>query len=136
MIVHVDAQQNTNVWAKAGPMIRNSKATGAAFVAVFQNPGKLLELMWRDADNTYANYTSQITSTATANWIELIKTGNNYTAYYATTTSAPTASDWKLIGTHTTTLTNSTYYAGLSVTAHDNSQLCTVIFSNLSILTH
>lgn len=135
MIVHIDSQQNTNVWAKAGIMLRNSTATGAAFVALYQNPGNLLELQWRDTDNGNANYTSQTTSTASANWIELIKTGNNFTAYYATTTGAPTASDWKLIGTHTTVL-NSMYTAGLAVTAHDNSQLCTAIFSNLSVLTH
>ena len=136
MIVHVDSQQNTNVWAKAGPMFRNSKLVGAAFVALFQNPAKQLELMWRDTDNSNANYTSQITSSAAANWLELIKVGNTYTAYYATTTAAPGASDWKLAGTHTTTLTNSPYYLGLAVTAHDNSQLCAVVFSNLSILGH
>ena len=134
IIVHVDSQQNTNVWAKAGPMFRNSLAGGAAFVSLFQNPGSLLELMWRDSDNGFANFTSQVKSTAAANWLELVKTGNTFTAYYATTTGAPGVSDWILVGTHTTSFTNASYAAGLAVTAHDNTQICTVVFSNLSIL--
>jgi hypothetical protein len=133
IIVHVDSEQNTSVWAKAGPMFRNSLAGGAAFVSLFQNPGNLVEMQWRDTDNGYANFTTQYNTGTPANWLELIKIGTTFTAYYATTTGAPTASDWKLAGTHTTTFTFSGYYAGLAVTAHDNTQLCTSVFSNLTI---
>jgi hypothetical protein len=133
MIVHVDSQTNTNIWAKAGPMFRNSLSAGAAFVAVLQNPGGLVELQWRDTDNASANTTNQISTGAAANWLELIKTGNTFTAYYATTTGLPKTTDWILVATHTTTFTNSGYDAGLADTAHDNTQLSTAVFSNLTV---
>ena len=55
MIVHVNSEQNTDPWAKAGLMFRNSTAAGDAFVGLYQNPGNLLELQWRDVAGTLAS---------------------------------------------------------------------------------
>jgi hypothetical protein len=142
IIAHVDSEQNTNAWSKACLMFRDSLDPAAANVAVTQEPnGAGIDFQWRDSPldadySTAKGFESdqgQITTSSSANWLKLVKAGNTYTAYYATTTGTPTASQWVLFGTHTTTLTNATYLAGLAVTAHDNSQSCTAVFSNVSI---
>jgi lysophospholipase L1-like esterase len=131
--VHVDSIQNTNVWAKGGPMFRNSTAAGDQFVAIYENPGGYVEMQWRDAANNQANGGSQITSAATANWLKLVKSGSTFTGYYATTTGTPSASNWILIGTHSTTFTSTTgYLGGMAVTAHNNALVNQTAFSGYS----
>jgi len=133
IIAHVDSIQNTNSWAKSGLMFRNSAIAGAAFVAVYENPANLVEMQWRDSDGAQAAWLgNQMTSPSSANWLELVKTGSTFSAYYATTTSVPAATDWILIATHTSTFTNPTYLGGISVTAHNNGLLNTSVFSGFS----
>jgi hypothetical protein len=133
LVVQVDSQTNTSVWAKAGLMFRNDTTAGSAWVAVFQNPGNLLELQWRDSANAQANWPgSQVTSAVAANWLELVKTGNSYSAYYATTAGTPSANNWILIATHTTSFTNTTFLGGLAVTSHNNGVLGTAVFSGFT----
>jgi hypothetical protein len=132
IIAHVDSMTNTDVWAKTGLMFRNSATAGAAFVGVYQNPSTAVELQWRDTDNNQANYNSQLSPTGSANWLKLVKSGTTFTAYYATTVGTPSAANWVLIGTHTTTFTHSTYLGGMAVTAHNNGLLNTSVFSGLS----
>ncbi len=132
-IVHVDSVQNTDPWAKGGIMFRNSTSAGAAFVGLYQNPDNLVELQWRDADNHAASWTGvQVGGTTAPKWLKLVKNGTMFTAYYATTTAAPAATDWVLVAVHSTAFTNSSYLGGLAVTAHNNSLLNTTLFSNLS----
>jgi hypothetical protein len=134
MIVHVNSMQNTDPWAKSGLMFRNSLIAGSAFVALYENPSGLVEMQWRDTDNAFANWPGgQVGVTGAVNWLELIKTGNTFTAYYATTTGTPGATDWMFVASHATTFTNSTFLAGLAVTAHNNSLLNTTVFSQLSV---
>jgi hypothetical protein len=130
VIVHVDSVQNTDPKAKGGIMFRNSSAAGAAFVGLYQIPNNTVELQWRDTDNSAANWTgSAVGATTQTKWLKLVKSGSTFTAYYATTTAAPLATDWVLIAVHTTTFTNSSYLEGLAVTAHNNALLNTSVFS-------
>jgi hypothetical protein len=63
----------------------------------------------------------------------LTKSGNTFSAYYATTTATPGTSDWILIGTHSTTFTNATYLGGLVDCGDSNSVLGTGVFDSLSV---
>src|SRR6202012_4903086 len=47
----VTSQTDTNSWAKAGVMIRESTASGAAYVGVYITPGKGASLQYRSSDN-------------------------------------------------------------------------------------
>jgi len=60
-----------------------------------------------------------------------VRSGDTFAAYYATTTETPTSADWTLVGSHT--LAMSALTAGLSVTAVDNSTLCTATFTGVSV---
>jgi hypothetical protein len=133
IITHVDSITNTSYWARAGVMFRNSTAAGDAFVGLYQNPNLQVELQWRDTLNVAANWGgTQVGNTTNAKWLKLVKSGNTFTAYYATTTGTPAATDWVLVGVHTTAFTNSSYLGGLAVTAQNNSVLNTSIFSGVS----
>jgi Legume lectin domain/Fibronectin type III domain len=134
VIAHVDSVQNTDSWAKAGIMFRNSSAAGSAFAALYETPNNQVSFQWRDFDNQSANGTSnEVGDTVTAKWLKLTKSGNTFSAYYATTTGTPASTDWVLVSTHSNTnFTNATYLAGLAVTAHNNTLLCTGVFSGVS----
>jgi hypothetical protein len=134
MVVHVDSTQKTDPWwAKAGLMFRNSSEPDAAYVGLYENPSGLVEMQWRDVDAGQANYVGQVGQFNSANWLELVKTGDNFSAYYATTTGTPTASDWVPVGTHTTSFTETSFLGGLAVTAHNDAALNTTVFSGFSL---
>jgi hypothetical protein len=132
MIAHVDSIQNTDSWAKAGLMFRNSSSAGSAHVALFQQPCGAVDFQWRDTNGGYANYI-QAGPLGSEKWLMLVKAGNIYTAYYATTLGVPAAADWVLVGSHTTAFTNTAYLGGLAVTAHNDSLLNTTVFSSFSV---
>jgi hypothetical protein len=134
MIVQVDSMQNTSSWAKAGIMFRDSTAAGDQYVGLYENPNLQVELQWRDVNGANAISTVNPTGdTVNPKWLELVKNGSTFTAYYATTTWAPATTDWILLATHTTAFTNVNYLAGLAVTAHNNSVVCTSVFSNFYV---
>jgi len=133
IIVQVTSTQNTSTWAKAGVMFRNSTAAGDMFVGLYENPNLQVELQWRDQTNANAISTVNPTGdTVTPKWLELVKSGNTFTAYYATTTGTPASTDWVLLATHTTVFSSPTYLGGLAVCSHNTGQLNTTVFSNLT----
>jgi hypothetical protein len=133
IIAHVDSITNTDTWAKAGVMFRDSSNSGAEDVGLYENPNLQVELQWRDSTNTAANWAgTQVGNTTNAKWLKLVKAGNTFTAYYATTTATPASTDWVLVGTHTTTFTGTSYLGGLCVCSHNNGLICTAVFSGLS----
>ena len=63
-------------------------------------------------------------------WVRLTRSGNNFTAY-----RSANGVDWTQIGSTTAITMNSTVYVGLAVTSHSSGNLCTSIFSNVSVTT-
>jgi hypothetical protein len=114
-------------------MFRNSTAPGDMYVGLYENPNLQVELQWRDQPNANAISTvNQTGDTVNPKWLELVKNGNTFTAYYATTTGVPTAANWILLATHTTVFSSGTYLGGLAVCSHNTAQLNTSVFSNLT----
>jgi hypothetical protein len=66
-----------------------------------------------------------------AKWLELVRSGDTFSAYYATTNGTPAAADWVLVGSHTVVMFAPT--VGLAVSAVDNTGLCAATFSNVSV---
>ena len=62
--------------------------------------------------------------------MRLTRSGNNFTAY-----RSANGVDWTQIGSTTAITMNSTVYVGLAVTSHTSGNLCTSIFSNVSVTT-
>ena len=118
--------QNTDPWAKAGVMIRQSTAAGAANAAVVITAGNGVEFQQRTSSG--GGTTSTVISGVTApQWVRLVQSGNNFSAYYGTD-----GMNWTQIGTNTSVTMNAGAYAGLAVTAHNNTTNCTASFDNVS----
>jgi hypothetical protein len=127
-------------WAKAGVMFRDSTAKGSKFVMIVATASNSVNLQWRsetDGNCGFTQATPAVAAPTSTNpvWVKLVKSGTNYKAYYATGTATP--STWTQVGDAagiTVSFGNTTYLAGLAVTAHNNAQLATSTMDNVSIV--
>ncbi len=127
----VTSQGNTDPWAKAGVMIRDSLAAGAAYGLMMVTPGNGFDFQSRSASGVAAG--GQVAGTALNtppnNWVRLTRSGNTFTAY-----ESADGVNWTQAGTPTTlSFTSSFYYVGLAVAAHNNNALSTATFDNVTV---
>ncbi|WOO42976.1 carbohydrate-binding domain-containing protein [Rubellicoccus peritrichatus] len=128
LITRVDFLENTNTWAKAGVMFRDSSAGNSKFVMVMVRPDKQVTMQWRDSTGGSAAWNSALLGgTTSIKWLRLVKSGNNFTGYYSTD-----GVNWTTILTKSVTMTNSPL-AGLCLTSHNNGTLSTAVFSNMRV---
>ncbi|MGO8927924.1 MAG: LamG-like jellyroll fold domain-containing protein [Limisphaerales bacterium] len=120
----------TNANAKAGIMFRDSLATNAPFVAWVHDQSQGLQFLYRDSTGVAAGQQGVNIVTNPAVWLRLVRSNNTFYAYYTPVSSPPTAANWILIGTHTTTLPNSAV-AGLVVCSHNNILLANATFAGV-----
>lgn len=122
----VTSLQNTNSWAKAGVMFRNSNAANSPFVDVVLTPGNGVAMQWRNDSGQLGSI--QIAGITTSAWVRIVRSGSTFSGYYSTN-----GSTWTLIGSTSITFSNSSILAGLAVTSHNNSALAIATFSNVSL---
>ena len=130
MSAKVDSVQNTNTWAKAAVMIRQSLAGGSKYALLMQAPDKKLQFQWRTADNQSVGSGQQanVSSTAAYQYLKLTRSGNSFSAYHSAN-----GTSWTQIGSaQTIDMGTGPIYAGLAVCSHVNDTLCTAQFSNVS----
>ncbi len=127
---HITAQTNTNAWAKAGVMVRQSSDPASAYYAVFVTPGNGIVVQYRATQGGNAQQSAALTGTAPA-YLAIGRSGNSYTAY--------TSSDgvtWTQVAASSVTLsTSGPVLAGMAVTSHNSSALSTAIFDSVSVST-
>ena len=127
----VTSQGNTDPWAKAGVMIRDSLAAGAAYGLMMITPGNGFDFQSRSANGGAAG--GQMAGTGLNpppnNWVRLTRTNNTFSAY-----ESADGVNWIQTGAPVTlTFTNAFYYVGLAVTAHNNNSLSTAAFDNVTV---
>ncbi len=136
LITRTTSITNTNSWAKAGLMIRDSTAPGAIFVDLVATASEGVSMQWRGSTGGSC-HDVQVGSTGAPTssnpiWLKLVKRGTSFTTYYAKGANMPTT--WTILGSsQTINLSNSMYLVGLVVTSHDNSAVNTATFDNLSL---
>jgi regulation of enolase protein 1 (concanavalin A-like superfamily) len=119
----VTSLTNTNPWAKAGVMIRQTLAPESRNVFVFATPNNGIAAQAR----TTAGGTTSFTPGPWANaphWLRLVRTANRITAY-----ASPDAITWTEIAAYDIEM-SSTVYVGFAVTSHDKTQLNTAVFTD------
>ena len=120
--------QNTDPWAKAGVMIRESLAAGAMNAAVLVTASNGVTFQTRTATSA-ATTSTVIPGVGAAAWVRLVRTGtNNFSGYYSAD-----GSNWTQIGTTISLTMSNSALAGLAVTAHNNALLNTSTFDNVSL---
>ncbi|MFF7472311.1 DUF1349 domain-containing protein [Streptomyces sp. NPDC008092] len=132
VVVHVDSQDKTNDWGKAGLMLRNDitgTASSTGYVVLAATPGKGVSLQWdSDSDGYLDTNTTKTGSAAIAPvWLRLVRSGTSVTGSYSAN-----GTTWTTVGTATLTGANSSEDAGVFFTAHGGSP-GTANFSQFSV---
>ena len=123
---HVASITNTNPWAKAGVMIRETLDPTSRFVDMVVTPGNGTAFQYRTtAGGNGASIAGPAVTAPT--WVKLVRTGSTLQGYVS-----PDGSTWTLAGTTTITMASSVFI-GLAVTAHDTTQLNCSAFDSLSL---
>ncbi|MCU0916093.1 MAG: discoidin domain-containing protein [Planctomycetes bacterium] len=126
MTLRVDSIANTNVWAKAGPMIRETLDDTAKNAYIAVTPGSGVSFQWRSAlAGTSAN--SQTAGLVAPYWVRITRTGNLIKAE-----RSADGKTWTQQGTDQTIQMATALYIGMAVTSHEAAQTTTAEISNVS----
>jgi glucose/arabinose dehydrogenase len=125
---HVTSQTNTNPWAKAGVMLRSGTDPGAANYALLVSPGNGVFVQYRSTQGGTTNRISAV-SGVVPQYLRVARSGSTFTAYTSTDGSAWTP----LAGSAVTLNVPGSMLAGLAVTSHNTSSLCTVTMDGVLV---
>lgn len=127
VVVRVDDLQNTDVFAKAGLMLRGNLDPSAPTVILDIKPDGGVEFMQRPTAGAEMVYLGGTSVTMPA-WLELAWQGDVVTA-----SVSQDGSSWSTVGS-TNAILPPTREAGVAVTSHDTSQTTTAHVEGLSLL--
>ena len=125
ILARVKSVQNINSWSKAGVMVRDSLDPAAANAFIAVTPSSGVTFQSRSSDGGGTSYSPKTGLTAPY-WVKLVGSGGTFTGYYSSD-----GVSWTQFESATLTL-SSTVYAGLAVTSHDTTLLCTTMFDNVN----
>jgi len=133
LIAKVESVANTDPWAKAGVMIRESLDPGSRFAAVYATPGNGVRYQARtlnagSATSDTAIATAEQMALKTPIWIKVERTGNNFNCFYSADGTKWTAMAWN----PQTINMGASAYIGLAVTSHNATASATAQFSSVS----
>jgi regulation of enolase protein 1 (concanavalin A-like superfamily)/HKD family nuclease len=120
-VARVGSLTNTDVWAKAGVMLRSTldPTSANAFVLVSAARGVGFQ---RRAANGATSVTTGVAGVTVPQWVRLDRNGNTFTAYYSND-----GTSWTTVGSDSMALPSS-LFVGLAVTSHNNAALTTATF--------
>lgn len=122
IIARVASQANTNPWAKAGVMIKQSTTAMSPYALLIVSPGHGVNLQWGYNQST----TGPVTSPPNA-WLKMTRTGSTITGY-----SSVDGQTWTQVGQATVTFT-APALIGLFVCSGDVTLSNTSTFDNVSV---
>ena len=127
IVARVASIQNTDPWAKAGVMFRQSLAANSAHTMTILSSGSGAAFQRRATagGSTIQNLAPSINSAPY--WVRLKRVGNIFTSYIS-----GDGINWTTIGSDTVAMTGS-IYVGLVVTAHNNTALNMSAFTDVHV---
>jgi hypothetical protein len=134
IIARVDSVVETDPWAKAGVMIRDTLDPGSKFAAVYITPGQGCRFQARPAtlvaavSDTSVATPEQMAVTAPY-WVKLERTGDQLNGFYSADGVVWTAMSWN----PQTIAMPGNVYIGLAVTSHSTGNPTTAEFSRVNI---
>jgi hypothetical protein len=124
----VDSLVNTNAWAKAGVMIRETLDAGSTFVDLAVTPGNSCSFQRRPTTGGACASTDWTGTAVTAPyWVRITRTGNVFKGE-----TSPDGKTWTALGTDQTVVMAANVYIGLAVTSHDTALTTTAEISNVA----
>ncbi len=130
IVARIDSVTDTDPWAKAGVMIRETLDAGSkhAFAAV--TPAQGVASQGR-TDTDSAGFSSNQTGITAPHWVKLERdAGGNFTVSHSAN-----GSSWEPVGSSVPTNIpmDGNVYVGLALTSHDTALTCEAVFSNVTI---
>jgi regulation of enolase protein 1 (concanavalin A-like superfamily) len=128
MTARVDSLVNSNAWAKAGVMIRQSVQPDSVHAFMPITPGNSCSFQRRPttgAASTSDNWAG--TAVTAPYWVRITRTGNVFKAE-----SSPDGTTWTALGTQQTITMSDPVLIGLALTSHDAAIATSATFSNIS----
>jgi outer membrane protein assembly factor BamB/regulation of enolase protein 1 (concanavalin A-like superfamily) len=121
IVAAVTGQDNTDPWAKAGVMIKQSTTAGSPYALMATTPGNGLSFQY--------GFNTSISGGAYSwpVWLRLDRAGSVLTAY-----SSPDGTNWTKVGQAVIDMTG-TVTVGLAVSSHNSSVLNTTAFQDVTI---
>jgi len=127
IVARVLSVDNTNNWAKAGVMIRQSLEPGSVHATMVVTPAQGVSFQRR-------NFTNDVSSDTTTDgpeapyWVKIERDmAGNFTA-----SSSADGTTWTVQGSPENIQMGADVYIGLAVTSHDAAQTCQAVFTNVT----
>ena len=128
IVARVKSLQNSDTWAKAGVMFRETTDTGSRDVYLAITPHAEVQFIDRTSPGASALVVSNAVGVGTPVWLKLVRKGNSITAFWSSNGTA-----WNPVGGAVDVSMMATVYAGLGVVAHNNALSSTGTFDNVSV---
>ena len=127
IVAKVESIDNTNTWAKAGVMIRETLDPSSIHAMAVVTPAEGVAFQRRI--ETAGTSTGETTTGITApHWVKIERNiSGNFTASQSTNGTA-----WQPLGTLQNIQMSANVYIGLALTSHDAALTCEAVFSNVS----
>ncbi|HUT46727.1 MAG TPA: LamG domain-containing protein [Sedimentisphaerales bacterium] len=127
IVAKVESVENTNTWAKAGVMIRESLDPGSVHATMAVTPGQGISFQRRTLTGDVSSHTTT-GGVEAPYWVKIERDlSGNITAY-----SSANGSTWQIQGTPENIQMSSNVYIGLALTSHDAAQTCQAVFTNVT----
>ncbi|NOY13182.1 MAG: CxxxxCH/CxxCH domain-containing protein, partial [Deltaproteobacteria bacterium] len=125
--VKVESIQNTNAWAKAGIMVRQSLAANSPHAMIVITPGNGVAFQRRVLSGG-TSYSTSAAGQSVPKWLRLKRSGNSFYGYYSNN-----GSDWVLVGSDTVNMSG-TVNIGLAITSHVTGTDTNALFDNFMFM--
>ena len=125
----VNSVDNTNAWAKAGVMIRESLEADSAHAMAFVTPAQGIVFEYRpSAGGNNVGNAGQGPEVPAPYWVKIERgISGNFTA-----SSSTNGSTWQTMGVPENVPMGTNVYIGLALTSHDAALTCQAVFSNVT----
>jgi hypothetical protein len=124
MTARVISVQNTDGWAKAGLMIRETLNASSAFAMMVITPGNGAAFQWRPATGNRCD-SSPANSIKAPYYVKIVRTGGTITGYHSLN-----GSGWTEQGSASVSM-GADVYIGLCLTSHKDGVVCTAQFDSV-----
>jgi len=127
IVARVESVENTNAWAKAGVMIRETLDADSVHAMMAVTPASGVSFQRRNVtgDTSAGDTTAGISAPY---WVKIERDlSGNFSTYHSAN-----GSTWQMQGTPDNISMSSNVYIGLAVTSHDAALTCQAVFSNVT----
>ncbi len=126
IVAHIVSMQYTDPWAKAGVMFREKFSPGSKYTFEAVTAGGLSTFQRRTKPDASSGNTD-VLSTTVPHWVKLVRAGDTFTGFVSAD-----GNDWQRVDSVTVPMEKK-IYVGLALSAHNNSELNSTLFDNVTV---